>query len=40
MYHTTGFDHEEVIDLCIRINSVEREAGAPIGRHASGFSNR
>ena len=30
MYHTTGFDHEEVIDLCIRINSVEREAGAPI----------
>jgi hypothetical protein len=24
MYHTTGFDREEVIDLCIRVNSVER----------------
>jgi hypothetical protein len=24
MYHTTGFDREEVIDLCIRINSVDR----------------
>jgi len=22
--HTTGFDREEIIDLCIRINSVER----------------
>ena len=29
MYHTTGFDREEIIDLCIRINSVERETGAP-----------
>ena len=28
MYHTTGFDREEIIDLCIRINSVERGAGA------------
>ena len=26
VYHTTGFDREEIIDLCIRINSVEREA--------------
>ena len=26
MYHTTGFDREEIIDLCVRINSVEREA--------------
>ena len=25
MYHTTGFDSEEIIDLCIRANSVERE---------------
>jgi hypothetical protein len=29
VYHTTGFDHEEIIDLCIRINSVERAADAP-----------
>ena len=28
MYHTTGFDREEVIDLCIRINSVSREPEA------------
>ena len=28
-YHTTGFDREEIIDLCIRINSVERETTAP-----------
>jgi hypothetical protein len=27
-YHTTGFDHEEIIDLCIRINSAERRTGA------------
>ena len=26
-YHTTGFDREEVIDLCILINSVERGKG-------------
>ena len=26
MYHITGFDREEIIDLCVRINSVEREA--------------
>jgi hypothetical protein len=24
-YYTTGFDREEIIDLCIRINSVARE---------------
>lgn len=29
MYHTTGFDREEIIDLCIRINSVERGTGTP-----------
>ena len=23
--HTTGFDREEIIDLCVRINSVERD---------------
>ena len=28
-YHTTGFDRDEIIDLCIRINSVERETGTP-----------
>jgi hypothetical protein len=27
-YHTTGFDREEIIDLCIRINSVGRGTGA------------
>jgi len=26
-YHTTGFDREEIIDLCIRINPVERGTG-------------
>ena len=29
MHHTTGFDREEIIDLCIRINSVQPEAGSP-----------
>src|SRR5277367_2371615 len=29
MHHTTGFDREEIIDLCIRINSVERGTGTP-----------
>jgi hypothetical protein len=29
VYHTTGFDREEIIDLCIRINCVERKTGAP-----------
>jgi hypothetical protein len=29
VYHTTGFDREEIIDLCIRVNSVEREPDAP-----------
>ena len=28
MYHITGFDREEIIDLCIRINSAERGTGA------------
>jgi hypothetical protein len=28
VYHTTGFDSEEIIDLCIRINSVARGTGA------------
>ena len=28
MYHTTGFDHEEIIDLCIRINSAGQGTGA------------
>lgn len=28
-YYTTGFDHEEIIDLCVRINSVERAEDAP-----------
>jgi Helix-turn-helix of DDE superfamily endonuclease len=27
--HTTGFDREEIIDLCIRINSAERGTDAP-----------
>ena len=30
MHHTTGFDREEIIDLCIRINSVQPGAGSPI----------
>jgi len=29
MYHTTGFEREEIIDLCIRINSAERGTGTP-----------
>jgi hypothetical protein len=29
VYHSTGFDREEIIDLCIRVNSVERETGTP-----------
>jgi hypothetical protein len=29
VYHPTGFDREEIIDLCIRINSVERGTGTP-----------
>jgi hypothetical protein len=29
VYHSTGFDREEIIDLCIRINSLERETGTP-----------
>jgi hypothetical protein len=30
VYHITGFDREEIIDLCIRINSVERGTGTPV----------
>ena len=40
VHHTTGFDREEIIDLCIRINSVQPGADPRIGRHASAFSNR
>ena len=29
MHHTTGSDREEIIDLCIRINSVQPGAGSP-----------
>ena len=29
MHHTTGFDREEIIDLCIRINSVQPGSGSP-----------
>ena len=29
VHHTTGFDREEIIDLCIRINSVQPGAGSP-----------
>jgi hypothetical protein len=29
VHHTTGFDREEMIDLCIRINSVQPVAGSP-----------
>ena len=29
MHHTTGFDREEIIDLCIPINSVQPGAGSP-----------
>ena len=28
MYHTTGFSRDEVIDLCVLINSAEREPGS------------
>ena len=28
VHHTTGFDREEIIDLCIRINSVQPVAGS------------
>jgi hypothetical protein len=28
VYYTTGFDHEEIIDLCIRINSAKRGTAA------------
>jgi len=28
MYHTTGFSHDEVVDLCVLINSVERAPDA------------
>jgi hypothetical protein len=27
MYHTTGFSHDEIIDLCILVNSAERVSG-------------
>jgi len=40
VYHTTGFDREEIIDLCVRINSVERDVTPRNGRRASDFSNR
>jgi hypothetical protein len=29
MYHTAGFDREEIIDIYILINSIERKASAP-----------
>jgi hypothetical protein len=29
VYHSAGFDHEEIIDLCIRVNSVEHGPNAP-----------
>src|SRR5438874_7840337 len=29
VYHTTGFDRGEIIDLCIRINSVQPGTGSP-----------
>jgi hypothetical protein len=28
MYHTTGFSHGEIVDLCILVNSAERVPGA------------
>jgi DDE superfamily endonuclease/Helix-turn-helix of DDE superfamily endonuclease len=28
VHHTTGFDREDIVDLCIRINSAERGTGA------------
>jgi hypothetical protein len=38
VHHTAGFDHEEIIDLCIRINSMERGAGTWTSLDASGIS--
>src|SRR5207248_657145 len=29
VHHTTGFDREEIIDLCIRINSMQPGTGSP-----------
>jgi hypothetical protein len=29
MYHTTGFTRDELVDLCILINSVKRDPGSP-----------
>jgi hypothetical protein len=29
VYHTTGLYHEEIIDLCVLVNSAEREPDAP-----------
>src|SRR5208283_2846345 len=29
VHHTTGFDREEIIDLCIRINSLQPGTGSP-----------
>ena len=28
MYYTTGFTHDELIDICVRITSVGRELDA------------
>ena len=28
MYHTTGFSHDEVVDLCVIINSTGSDASA------------
>jgi len=28
MYHTTGFSHDEVVDLCVIINSIERDTNS------------
>lgn len=27
MYHTTGFTRDEIIDLCVIVNSAERTPG-------------
>jgi hypothetical protein len=29
MYHTTGFTHEELVDICVRICAIEREPDSP-----------
>jgi hypothetical protein len=29
MHHTTGFTHDEVLDLCVLISSIEREPNSP-----------